>query len=119
MLLPRWLAKVNKRVFNPREVKKGKYPVLTHLGRTSGREYRTPMDAFRIDGGFILAVRYGPGSDWVQNTLRSGSGRLSLDGTEHQLHSPRLMTESEAVEAGFVPPPKYTRTDTFLFLKAD
>ena len=44
MPLPRWLAHINKRVFNPMEVRRGARPVLIHTGRSSGKTYRTPLD---------------------------------------------------------------------------
>jgi hypothetical protein len=31
MPYPRWLAKINKRVFNPRQIRKGDYPVAAHV----------------------------------------------------------------------------------------
>ena len=43
MPFPRWLAHVNKRVFNPIEERRGARPVLIHTGRSSGRTYRTPL----------------------------------------------------------------------------
>jgi len=33
MPLPRWLAQINKRVFNPMEVRRGARQVLIHTGR--------------------------------------------------------------------------------------
>ena len=35
MPLPRWLAKINKRTFNPIEVRRAARPVLIHTGRSS------------------------------------------------------------------------------------
>jgi hypothetical protein len=45
MPYPRWLAKVNKRIFNPREVRRGERPVVIHDGRSSATVYETPLDA--------------------------------------------------------------------------
>jgi deazaflavin-dependent oxidoreductase (nitroreductase family) len=104
--LPRWLAKINKRVFNPREVSKGKRPVVVHLGRSSGTVYHTPLDAHPTVGGYVLVVRYGPGSDWVQNVMAAGTATLRVDRGEVRLHSPRLVSREEAVEQlvpGFEP----------------
>lgn len=113
MALPRWLAKVNKRVFNPREVRRGKYPVLIHVGRRSGRTFQTPMDAFPTDNGYVCVVRYGPDSDWVRNTLAAGGARLRVDGDELELASPRLVSEEEALTR-FDPPDKFNRADDYL-----
>ncbi|GAB1511362.1 PNPOx family protein [Actinophytocola sp. KF-1] len=45
----------------------GKRPVLTHVGRRSGRTYRTPLDAHPVEGGYVFVLVYGPGSDWARN----------------------------------------------------
>lgn len=95
---PRWLAKINKRVFNPREVRRGERPLVIHVGRSSGTVYRTPLDAHPTQDGYVLVVRYGPGSDWVQNILAADTAMLRVDGVEHQLDSPRLVSQQEAVD---------------------
>jgi deazaflavin-dependent oxidoreductase (nitroreductase family) len=97
MPYPRWLAKVNKRVFNPREVEKGDKPVVIHVGRSSGTVYQTPLDAYPTIGGYVLVVRYGPDSDWVRNTLASDGATLRVGTEEFQLDSPRLVSQDEAV----------------------
>ncbi len=116
MALPRWLAKVNKRIFNPREVRRGRYPVLIHAGRRSGETFQTPMDAFATDTGYVCVVRYGPDSDWVRNTLAAGGARLRIGGDEVELTSPRLVSEEEAM-AVFQPPPNFSRADDYLLLE--
>jgi deazaflavin-dependent oxidoreductase (nitroreductase family) len=73
MPYPRWLARFNKRLLNPREIRREKYPIVTHLGRVSGRPYRTPLDAFPTEAGYVLVARYGPNSDWVRNILAAGT----------------------------------------------
>lgn len=97
MPLPRLLAQINKRVFNPREVRKGARPVLIHAGRSSGATYRTPMDAHRIDGGYVFFPLYGPRTDWVRNVLTAGSATLRVDETEVALSAPRMIAHDEVV----------------------
>ncbi len=96
MPVPMWVAEINKRVFNKMELKRGTRPVLTHVGRTSGASHRTPLDAHRVDGGFVFICMYGPQSDWVQNVLAAGSAELSAGGEEFHLVEPRIITEAEA-----------------------
>lgn len=43
--MPLWWGKVNKRMFHPRAVRSGKWQVIHHVGRRSGRPYRTPLEA--------------------------------------------------------------------------
>ena len=57
MPYPRWLAKFNRRVINPRQLRKGTYPVVTHVGRTSGRSYQNPLDAYPTETGYVLVAR--------------------------------------------------------------
>jgi deazaflavin-dependent oxidoreductase (nitroreductase family) len=96
MPVPMWVAQVNKRVFNPRELRKGVRPVLTHVGRSSGTTYRTPLDAHNVEGGYIFIVMYGSASDWVQNVLAAGSATLKVDSDELELVSPRLVSKEDA-----------------------
>ena len=97
MSYPRWLAKVNKKLFNPRAVRSGKWPVVTHKGRSSGTTYRTPADAHPTVDGFVLVVRYGLESDWVRNILSAGEAELALGDHVHALNNPVLATQKEAV----------------------
>ncbi|MCJ7725036.1 MAG: nitroreductase family deazaflavin-dependent oxidoreductase [Acidimicrobiia bacterium] len=96
MPMPRWLARINKRVFNPLEIKRGARPVLIHVGRSSGREYLTPLDAHPIDGGYLFIPMYGPRTDWVRNAMAAGVARLRIDGREIDLQSPRLVKKGIA-----------------------
>jgi len=95
MPLPRWLAHINKRVFNPMEVRRGARPVLIHTGRSSGKTYRTPLDAHPLPDGYLFIPLYGPRTDWVKNVLAARAARLSIDGHEIELQSPRLVKKKD------------------------
>lgn len=121
MPVPKWVAKVNKRVFNPREIRRGNRPVLTHIGRSSGKIFQTPLDAHAVDGGYIFILMYGSESDWVRNVLSAGSATLQIDGTETELASPRLVAEEDAwrllsettkAPPGFMRVTEYLQMDT-------
>lgn len=119
MPYPRWLAKINKLVFNPRQVKKGKRPVVVHTGRSSGATHLTPLDAHPTKGGYVLVVRYGPESDWVRNTLAAGGATLRLGGEDHPLTAPRLVAQQEAVEElapGLEPDADFFKVDHYLLM---
>ncbi|MEV8639031.1 nitroreductase family deazaflavin-dependent oxidoreductase [Streptosporangium sp. NPDC051023] len=108
---------MNKRVFNPRAIAGGKWPVLTHVGRISGTTYRTPLDAYPVDGGYLFVLVYGSRSDWVQNVLAADGARLRVDGREVQLAAPRLVGEDEAFQAlsdEVTRPPRLLRITDFL-----
>jgi deazaflavin-dependent oxidoreductase (nitroreductase family) len=99
MPMPRWWGQVNKRVFNPRELRRGVRPALTHVGRSSGKTYRTPLDANPVEGGYVFILVYGSESDWVRNVLEAGQARLLISGEDIRLTKPRLIDEAEAWQA--------------------
>jgi hypothetical protein len=49
---------------------------MTHVGRKSGRVYRTPVNVFRTPEGFLIALTYGRDSEWVKNVLSAGGCQL-------------------------------------------
>lgn len=117
MPLPTWLARVNKRLFNKLELKRGVRPVLTHVGRSSGKTYRTPLDAHRVDDGYIFIMNYGSDSDWVKNILAAGTATLSVDGIEIELTAPRVVTKDEAwrqLPETTKAPPEFMRVTEYL-----
>ena len=108
MPFPRWLAKVNRRVFNPIEIRRGVRPVLVHVGRSSGSTYRTPLDAHPVPDGYVFIPNYGPRSDWVRNVLAAGTADLAIDGEEIELGSPRMVRKGDVwalLPAGTKTPP--------------
>lgn len=117
MPMPRWVGAINKRVFNKLELERGKRPVITHVGRSSGATFHTPLDAHRVGDGFIFILMYGSRSDWVKNVLAAGSARLRADGTEFELEAPRIITKEAAWEQlpeGTKPPPDFLNVTEYL-----
>jgi deazaflavin-dependent oxidoreductase (nitroreductase family) len=91
----RWLAKINI-VFTNRitGLFAGWLPgfgILTHVGRKSGKVYRTPVNVFRGSNGFIVALTYSSQSEWVKNVLAGGECELKTRGKKHQLSSPKVV----------------------------
>jgi len=96
MPLPASLARFNRHVTNrvSRHVA-GRLPgfgIVIHRGRRSGREYRTPVNAFRRPGGFEFALTYGM-TDWVRNLLHAGGGLLVYRGRTYRLSNPTIVDE--------------------------
>jgi len=91
----RWLAKFNILVTNRiTGVFAGWLPafgILTHIGRKSGRTYRTPINVFRSADGFIVALTYSSESEWVKNVLAKGGCELKTLGRKHLLLSPKVV----------------------------
>lgn len=96
MALPRWLARLNRRFLNPRAVERGRWPVLVHIGRKTGKIYRTPLDAYPFKAGYVFTVNYGPHTDWLRNVLAAGDATLVLGGESIRLTSPQLLPAPEA-----------------------
>ena len=64
--------------------------VVVHRGRRSGSVYQTPVNVFAAPGGYVLALTYGPDTDWVKNVLAAGGCELCTRGRATRLTSPRL-----------------------------
>jgi deazaflavin-dependent oxidoreductase (nitroreductase family) len=115
--MPRWWTHINKRVFNPLELRRVERPVLTHIGRATGRTYRTPLDAHPVDGGYVFILVYGSRSDWVRNALAAGRARLTIDGQDVELTAPRVISGEEAWQAigeGVKRPPRVLHITEYL-----
>lgn len=67
------------------------FGVVTHVGRKSGRNFRTPVNIFRIDGGFRIALTYGSDSQWVRNVLAAGEAQIVTRGKKYRVVDPRLV----------------------------
>ena len=117
MPMPLWWGQINKRLFNKLELRRGTRPVLTHVGRSSGKTYQTPLDAHAVDNGYIFILVYGSESDWVKNIMVSGSAQLRVDGNDVDLISPRLITKEAAFQqmpATTKAPPGFLNVTEFL-----
>ena len=84
---PRALARFNKVVTNRVQ---GIYApwiapwaVVHHRGRKSGREYSTPVFAFKSGDRLAIAVAYGGKSDWLLNALAAGEARITRVGRSY------------------------------------
>jgi len=91
----RWLAKFNILVTNRiTGLFAGWLPgfgILTHVGRKSGKVYRTPINVFRVPNGFIIALTYSSHSEWVKNVLAAGGCDLKTVGTKYKLSSGKVV----------------------------
>ncbi|HEY4464819.1 MAG TPA: nitroreductase family deazaflavin-dependent oxidoreductase, partial [Streptosporangiaceae bacterium] len=48
------------------------FGLVVHGGRRSGRRYETPVNVFPGEDGYVLALTYGPDTDWVKNVMAAG-----------------------------------------------
>src|ERR1700745_4036671 len=93
----RWLAKINIAFTNRiTSLFAGWLPgfgILTHVGRKSGKVYRTPVNVFRAPGGFIIALTYSSQSEWVKNVLSAGRCELKTCGHKYNLSAPNVVRD--------------------------
>jgi len=104
MQLPQRLARFNRHVTNPiQRVWAGWLPsfgILQHVGRRSGKEYRTPLNVFNaeVDGkpGVAILLTYGPDRDWLKNLNAAGGGQMRRHAKTFGVTNPQTVTKAEA-----------------------
>jgi deazaflavin-dependent oxidoreductase (nitroreductase family) len=95
MPIPKAVARFNRHVTNPAaRTFAGRLPpfaLVLHRGRRSGREYRTPVWAFRTKEGYVIPLTYGADSEWVRNIVADGECRLRRRGRVEVLTNPQVL----------------------------
>jgi deazaflavin-dependent oxidoreductase (nitroreductase family) len=95
MVIPKRVARVNRVVTNRVAGHvAGRLPgfgIVQHRGRRSGRPYRTPINVFRVSGGYVAALTYGTDTDWVKNVLAAGGCELEVRRRRVRLTDPRVV----------------------------
>jgi len=102
MPAPRWVARANKVGLNRLTQFVAPWApgwaVVIHRGRKSGRTFRTPLWAFRRRGGYVIALTYGSGADWVRNVMAAQGCGLESRRRHYQLGAPRLYQDETAAD---------------------
>jgi deazaflavin-dependent oxidoreductase (nitroreductase family) len=65
--------------------------VIHHVGRTTGAPYETPIVAEPTDDGFLIALPYGPNTDWLKNVLARGAATILHDGHSYDVDRPEVV----------------------------
>jgi deazaflavin-dependent oxidoreductase (nitroreductase family) len=100
MVLPRWLARANRRVTNralgriPGRI--SPFVLLHHVGRSTGKHYTVPLAGFMIPDGILLTPTYGPEADWVRDILATNVFTLERRGETHTFGDARLVDRADA-----------------------
>ncbi len=98
MPIPRAVARFNKRFTNrliePLVARTATFVIIEHVGRRSGRSYRTPINLFRCEDDHVAALTYGPSADWVQNVL-AGPAVCELRGVRYTIEQARMADRAE------------------------
>jgi deazaflavin-dependent oxidoreductase (nitroreductase family) len=91
----RWLARINlaitNRITSLFAARVPGFGIITHIGRKSGRRYRTPINVFRNEDRFAIALTYSQHAEWVKNVLAAGGCELETRGVKYRLSSPKVV----------------------------
>jgi deazaflavin-dependent oxidoreductase (nitroreductase family) len=70
--------------------------VVRHQGRRTGRTYHTPVWAVPTEDGFVIAIVYGSGTDWLKNVLASGAAAIVHQGATYSVDQPEIVPMEHA-----------------------
>ena len=95
------VRRFNRAFGNPHQMKTAGTPgayasVIRHVGRKTGRSYETPMVPFATEDGFVIALPYGSGTDWLKNMMASGSATIVHEGDTYRVDQPELVPTAMA-----------------------
>jgi deazaflavin-dependent oxidoreductase (nitroreductase family) len=106
MPIPKAVARVNVRLTNPVLMPLARrlpgFAVVTHVGRRSGVEHRTPVNIFRYGECWVIALTYGADSQWVKNALAAGEIHAETRGRQRRLVRPEVVHDPSRA---MIPPP--------------
>jgi len=95
--IPKRVARFNSQVTNRVTIRiAGWMPgfaIVEHVGRRSGRTYRTPVKVFREGARYVFALTYGPNTDWVRNVIAAGGCEIETRGRKVKLRDPRRFSD--------------------------
>jgi deazaflavin-dependent oxidoreductase (nitroreductase family) len=71
--------------------------LLTHTGRRSGNQYRTPLNIFPTTDGYAVLLPYGaPKTEWLKNVRTAGGAELKHYGRTYRVTNPRVTTKQDS-----------------------
>lgn len=74
------------------------YPaVVHHVGRRTGRAYRTPVVAQPVAGGFVISLPYGADTDWCRNVRDAGRFTIERAGQTHTVGRPEIVAATDVL----------------------
>jgi deazaflavin-dependent oxidoreductase (nitroreductase family) len=100
MPIPKQVTRWNKRFLNPLTLRlagRGSMVELEHVGRVSGRRFRTPLMPFRDGETVTVALTYGPDVQWLANVTAAGRCRMRMAGRWLTLGAPRPLAAAEGL----------------------
>jgi len=64
------------------------WAVVHHRGRVSGRDLSVPVAVSATPEVFVIALPWGPGTNWVRNVLAAGGCVVRWKGQDHVVTDP-------------------------------
>lgn len=97
--MPAWLPAFNKKVTNRIQGLWAPYlwpyVMICHVGRSSGKDYRSPVVAFRRGGKLYVNLLYGSEAQWVKNVVAAGGTDAIRFGRRIRLDDPEIITRED------------------------
>jgi len=75
------------------------WAVLRHRGRKSGKDYAIPVAVLHTPTTFVIALPWGPQTNWARNVLAAGGATVRWKGVEHRVTEPTLVGKDVAMAA--------------------
>ena len=69
------------------------WAALHHQGRRSGKAYIVPVAVIPTDTSFLIALPWGPGTDWVRNVRAAGTCTIRWRGVDYACSEPELVDQ--------------------------
>ena len=97
MPLPRIAARISTHVAAPLMLHvSGRLPgfaTLHHVGRLSGKPYRSPINVFFRGRQVVFALVYGADAQWVSNVQAAGRCTIETQGRTIELGDPQIVVD--------------------------
>lgn len=90
-------------LMNPRQMRTAGTPaayagIVQHRGRTSGKDYATPVGIVPVDDGFVIALVYGARTNWLRNVLAAGSATIVHEGRAFPVDRPEVVKMADVID---------------------
>ncbi|HLU31896.1 MAG TPA: nitroreductase family deazaflavin-dependent oxidoreductase [Acidimicrobiia bacterium] len=87
----------NRAYTNPKVMRTAGEPgasasIIRHTGRSSGRQYETPVGVMEVGDDYLITLPYGTSADWVKNVLAAGAAEVVHEGRTVPVGDPELVS---------------------------
>ena len=72
------------------------WAVVRHRGRKTGRELSVPVAVRATPDAFLVALPWGPGTNWARNVLAAGGCIVRWKGADYQVTGPEVLGPAAA-----------------------